>query len=172
MTDKQKTFVNYYLGKARFNATKAARLAGFAHPNVQGAQLKAIPEIAEAIRGRLEAETISANECLHILSEQATANIRDFISPLPMGQWTFDIEDEDKPMHLVKSLAQGRSGVKIELYDAQNAAIQIGRHYKLFTDRQEIEAEISTPYDNLSDDELDARLAATERGEVKATSPE
>lgn len=39
LTTKQEAFIGFYLGSARFNATKAARLAGYAHPNKQGPPL-------------------------------------------------------------------------------------------------------------------------------------
>lgn len=38
---KRRLFLDAYLGKARFNATEAARIAGYAHPNVEGTRLLA-----------------------------------------------------------------------------------------------------------------------------------
>lgn len=39
LTVKQEAFVGYLLGAARFNATRAAEMAGYAHPNKQGPAL-------------------------------------------------------------------------------------------------------------------------------------
>jgi hypothetical protein len=171
MTDKQKQFVNFYLGRAHFNATKAAELAGYAFPMQQGYETKNHPEVAELIRQRLESETLKADEVLRILSEQARGNIREFIEPLHGGNWLFDIQGDDKPMHLVKSLTMSKRGNKIELYDAQAALVHIGRHYKIFTDRQEIDANVAiTPYQDLTDDELESQLATAEGRETSEAS--
>lgn len=36
LTNKQRAFINYYLGESKMNATDAARRAGYKHPNKQG----------------------------------------------------------------------------------------------------------------------------------------
>lgn len=38
LTNKQKAFIDAYCGQAKMNATEAARMAGYKHPHVQGAQ--------------------------------------------------------------------------------------------------------------------------------------
>jgi hypothetical protein len=57
LSDKQLAFVSAYLGDAERNATKAARIAGYKHPNQQGPRLlvnvgvvKAIEEWREEVK--------------------------------------------------------------------------------------------------------------------------
>jgi hypothetical protein len=54
LTDKQKAFVSHYLGEARGNATKAARMAGYASPRVEGCRLLIHADIAAEIKAALD----------------------------------------------------------------------------------------------------------------------
>ena len=38
LTAKQSTFIDAYLGEAKMNAAQAARIAGYKHPETQGAE--------------------------------------------------------------------------------------------------------------------------------------
>ena len=73
MTPKQKIFIREYL--LDFNATRAAKEAGFSHPNVQGSQLLAKPHIkkrlAEAILERSERLQIDADWVVSQLEKEA-----------------------------------------------------------------------------------------------------
>jgi len=53
LTGKQQAFVAAYLGSAALCATRAARLAGYAHPDVQGARLLKHPGVKAAIEAEL-----------------------------------------------------------------------------------------------------------------------
>src|SRR6267378_4000704 len=159
MTDQQKIFVAAYCGEARFNATEAARIAGYRHPNITADSVKRRPEVAAAIEERLAQETLKSQEVLQLLTQQATGSVGDFVEVYESGVWKFDLNKNKKKLHLVKKLSQTRDSMSIELYDAQAALIALGRHYKLFTDKQEIDATITeTAYDDLSDTELDSAL--------------
>ena len=74
MTPKQTLFVQEYLRD--LNATRAARAAGFAHPNVQGSQILGKPHIkkclAEAILKRSERLQIDADWVVSQLEKEAT----------------------------------------------------------------------------------------------------
>ena len=74
MTPRQNLFVSEYL--LDLNATRAARDAGFAHPNVQGSQLLTKPHIRkrlhEAIMERSERLRIHADWVLSRLEHEAT----------------------------------------------------------------------------------------------------
>ena len=74
MTPKQKIFLQEYL--LDLNATRAARDAGFAHPNVQGSQILAKPHIkkrlAEAILERSERLKLDADWVVSQLEKEAT----------------------------------------------------------------------------------------------------
>lgn len=52
MTEKQRRFVEAYMGDAAGNATEAARLAGYAHPNTQGPRLLVNVGIARELEQR------------------------------------------------------------------------------------------------------------------------
>ncbi len=65
LTAKQQVFVSAYIGAARYNATKAARIAGYTHPNKQGPALLVNLGIREAIDAHLaevKAEGIAIQE--------------------------------------------------------------------------------------------------------------
>ncbi|MFL6872006.1 MAG: terminase small subunit [Candidatus Azotimanducaceae bacterium] len=73
VTPKQTIFVHEYLRD--LNATRAARDAGFAHPNVQGSQILAKPHIkkrlAEAILERSKRLQIDADWVVSQLEKEA-----------------------------------------------------------------------------------------------------
>ena len=60
LTDKRRAFVTYYL--RTFNATEAARLANYAHPNKLGPRLIHEPTIRSAVRKRMTELAMSAEE--------------------------------------------------------------------------------------------------------------
>ena len=74
MTPKQTIFFHEYLRD--LNATRAARDAGFAHPNVQGSQILSKPHIkkrlVEAIRERSERLQIDGDWVVSQLEKEAT----------------------------------------------------------------------------------------------------
>jgi len=152
MTEKQQKFVDAYLGEARFNATRAAEIAGYSSPMQRGYDAKNDPEVAEEIRNRLASSTMSSNEVLARLSDHASGTLEHFVVTSGDGERIhFDLNsDEAKThFHLIKKLKTerrrgGKQGeewetekVEIELHDPQAALVQIGRHHKLFTDKIE-----------------------------------
>jgi Terminase small subunit len=161
MTDKQLAFVNAYVGVSRFNATAAARLAGYAHPDRYGPDLKKEPEVAAAIAKRLEAETLAANEVLRLLSEQAQGTLEDFLNIDDVSVHV-DLGKAKKAgkMHLLKTYKYSRKdGMEIQLHDAQSALVHLGRHHKLFTDKTEQSGTINVSLlGALTEAEIDARL--------------
>lgn len=52
LSERQRRFVEAYMGEAGGVATRAAEIAGYAHPHVQGARLLANDRIAAAIAER------------------------------------------------------------------------------------------------------------------------
>ena len=56
MTDRQRLFVDFYLGESKGNATQAARLAGCKWPRVAGPRLLTTVEVGGVVRARFEAE--------------------------------------------------------------------------------------------------------------------
>lgn len=78
---KQRLFVSYYVGKARGNATLAARLAGFGSPRMAGPRLMQNDVILEAIEAKVSAVAMEADEVLARLSRQASSDMGDFLAP-------------------------------------------------------------------------------------------
>lgn len=150
LTRKQRVFVEAYL--TCWNATEAARRAGYKHPNKQGPALVKLGLIAEAVEARLKEMAMGADEVLARLAEQARGDIRMFLDIAP-GQPAqegapaepsgalcgFDF-GPGKPLHLLKKITlSDRGNISVEMYDAQAALQLIGRHLKLFTDRIEVD---------------------------------
>lgn len=110
----------------------------------------ATAEIEEAWRSKI----MSGVEVLGRLSEQGRIDIGAFIverdEPIRDEEGTpirdktgkvltravldIDLAMVKKYGHLIKSISSTRYGPKIELHDGQTALVQMGRHYKLFTD--------------------------------------
>lgn len=69
LTTKQEAFVAAYLGPCRFNATKAAESAGYAHPNKQGPALLVNLGIQELVKAwRDEAKQAAITDLSYRLS--------------------------------------------------------------------------------------------------------
>ena len=80
LTLKQEAFIAAYLGAAKGNATEAARIAGYKHPNVQGAQNLAKPSIAARVADHVARKYADADTVLAELTDVALAEWREFIS--------------------------------------------------------------------------------------------
>ena len=149
LTGKQQAFVNAYLGEARFNATEAARLAGYkgndhtlrtvGHQNLTKLDIKA------AIADFWAQNAMTAEETLHRLADMARGDIGDFLSDVTITKdgrsKTITIVDMQKVKangRLVKSVTQTKLGPRIELHDARAALVDIGRAHKIFTDKTEL----------------------------------
>ena len=78
LPNKQKAFVAAYCGEARFNATRAAAMAGYQHPKQTGYRLRNDANIRKAIDARLAAETLSSQEILARWTEIANGDLADF----------------------------------------------------------------------------------------------
>lgn len=148
-TDMQKLFVEYYL--THWNAAQAARDAGYSKKTAKviGYQNLQKPHIRELIEKRLSEAAMSANEVLKRLTDQARASLVPFIRITKDGfvEYDFSHPDAKSYLHLIKKIKTKRSRnvsrdgenwehewVDVELYDAQSALVQLGRHYALFTD--------------------------------------
>jgi phage terminase small subunit len=151
LRDKQAAFVNEYL--IDFNATRAAQRAGYTGNEntlgVTGHDLLRNPKIAEVIRVRLNEAAMTADEVLMRLAAQGRAD---------MGPWLTDDGEidiaamkRDRATHLIHKVKRTeRSGetnsggswnqvtTEIELHPAQSALVTLGKHHKLWVDRQEV----------------------------------
>jgi hypothetical protein len=140
-TDKQQEFINAYLGVANFNATEAARIAGY---KGNGNTLAAVgsenlrkPNIAAEIKVRLQASAMHADELLMHLGRQARSKliIAKYLTPDGV-----DLKRLLKDGHgsLVKSMKPSKYGLVIEFVDDLKSQELIGRHLAMFVDRAEV----------------------------------
>ena len=139
LSDRHKGFVEAYL--RTWNATSAADEMGYAQPYSQGHRLLKNVEIKAEISRRLTEMTMSADEVLARLSEQATVSIADFWRIEDNSVISVSPDKIKLHGHLVKKMKVEPDKIELELHDGQTALIQLGRHHKLFTDKTEITGE-------------------------------
>jgi phage terminase small subunit len=133
LTNKQRVFIEEYL--ATWNATEAARRAGYAYPNVEGSRLLVNDSIAAEIEARIAEKVMSANEVLVRLAEQARAEQNRYLTPEGIN---LEALLRDGKGHLVKGIKETKYGQEIEFYDAQAALVHIGKHHGIFTDKVDV----------------------------------
>lgn len=121
---KQKLFCEYYLGKAKGNATEAARLAGYAGEydvlKTVGAENLTKPYIRQYIQQRFkEAARVDADEVMVTLARIMRGDLGDFIN-------------EDKSINvfggdtrLIRKYRKTDDSESIELYSSFDAAREI-----------------------------------------------
>lgn len=166
LSGKQIAFVNEYLVDC--NATQAAIRAGYSEKTAYAIGWENLrkPEIIEAIR----AKSMGAEEVLLSLTDIARGNIADLMALTP-GGFTFElmIKDQDgnlKPnpkLKLVRKIKQKVTTIlgkkeddedreiietELELYNAQDALVTLGKFHKLFTEQHEISGPNGGPIEN------------------------
>lgn len=164
MTDKEELFINAYLGEARFNATRAMRIAGYKGNDnvlaVSGHRLLRKPKIVELVRERINEAAMSANEVLSRLSDVARGRLADCLDE--DGRFDLKLAKERGIDQLLKKLKVKRTSkrvglvengdkensevletsllyeeVEFEMYSALDALRDLGRYHKLFAERVE-----------------------------------
>jgi phage terminase small subunit len=146
LTHKQSAFVEQYL--IDFNATRAAVRAGYSPKTAAsiGSENLKKPEISRAIKARLAELKMGADEVLTRLADHARSTMADFVDPAELPPVLGKAAESGK-LHLVKTVRTTRRFFKgdlveekteFELYDAQAALVQIGKHHQLFVQRQEL----------------------------------
>ena len=138
LTNKRKIFIEEYL--KTWNASEAARRAGYKHPGSQGHSLLKIIEIAEEIQRRLDEKKLDADEVLRRLGDIARTDIGPYVRVGLAGDIEVSLEDlkEAGLTHLIKGITPTKHGARIEFHDAAQALQLIGKHHKLFTDKHEV----------------------------------
>ena len=137
LNNKRLVFTKEYLKD--FNATQAAIRAGYSPKTAysQGQRLLKNVEIKEVLAERLDELTMSAEEVLVRLGEQARSSIADVIEPTGKRTFLLDTDKIAEHGHLIKRIYHTKHGVGIELYNSQRALELIGKKHALFTDRIE-----------------------------------
>lgn len=179
LTIKQQLFCKYYL--ETLNATEAARRAGYKGnentlANVGSDNIRK-PKIRAYIDEQLAALTMSADEVLFSLDKIARgADITQFadlvqlytqdedgnIYPTDLAL-KVDLEKIQKAGagHLIKRLSQNaKGGLTIEWHDPQRALELLGKRYKLFSDRAEIDITTGGKPLNLDQTDRDRSILA------------
>ena len=158
LTGKQAKFVEEYLQD--FNATRAAQRAGYSG-NLNtlaaiGSENLRKPNIAQAIKVRLQESAMSADEVLQRLAEQARGVSDSYIGE--SGELDIVQLKRDGKAHLIKRVRDTRHGRDYEFYDAQRALDLIGKHFALFVDRT---TNLNVDLSQLTNEQLN-RIAAGE----------
>lgn len=118
LTAKQNTFIDAYLGEAKMNAAQAARIAGYKHPETQGAEnLRKLRPWIDKVMNERHSNAIATQE-----------EIQKFFTSVLRGE--------------VKEEVVSNSGKILEVpastKDRLKAAECMGRAYGMFTERKEI----------------------------------
>jgi phage terminase small subunit len=129
LSNKQRAFVDAYCSNG-FNATRAAATAKYADANSQSARLLVNVGIATAIKERMNALAMSAEEVLARLTAIARSDMAD-VQDLRTAT-------ENGTSFLIKSYSlSAMGGERLEMYSALDALQLIGKHHRLFADRHE-----------------------------------
>jgi len=153
LSNKQRVFVEEYL--SCWNASEAARRAGYlGRPNTVGPRLLANVGIQATIKARIAEKAMSADEVLLRLAEHGRSDIGEMMTE--GGALDLAKAKAIGKTRLIKAVTESDKGLRIEMYDAQAALVQLGRAHGLFTDRVEstVKAEV---------DGSDRLLSAVER---------
>lgn len=170
LTNKQEVFINEYL--KCFNATKAAKAAGYSDKTAysSGQRLLKQDEIAARVRERLSESAMDANEVLYHLAQIARGDMDDIVDYL--GNLDLMKARDLGKTNLIKRVRQrstksensDTTETETEAYDRLKALELIGKHLKLFTERQEVTGRDGAPIEyaaklsDLSDDDIDRIL--------------
>lgn len=139
-TGLQQAFIDAFVGEAKFNRTKAARIAGYTgngHTLSQrGYELVNNSEIWAEIRSRLEEQAMTSSELLKHLGNQGRVEVEEYYDE----QGNFNLAQFKKDGHsgLIKTIKPGKYGPTIEFHDKLKSQELIGRHLALFTDKSEV----------------------------------
>jgi phage terminase small subunit len=147
LSDQQRLFIEHYL--SCLNGAEAARRAGYSEVGArqQAHRLLTNADIRAEIDARLAELTMPKAEVLHRLSAMARADIGDFFTPAGRGV-RLDLARAKKEglTALIKKYSKSDNGtVTIELHDQQAALQALGKHYRLFIDRQEVSGPNGAP---------------------------
>lgn len=133
LSNKQQAFIEAYLGNG-FNATKAAITAGYAERTARSAASRLLTNvnIAEAVKARIKALAMSADEALALLSEHARGNLGDFLGlsveeliAHPQAYLLQEVERTQRIIPVKDGAPITEEKVKLKLYGAQPALIAI-----------------------------------------------
>lgn len=170
MNARHQQFINEYF-LCNLNATEAYRRvypkSSYEAARANAARLIANDSISAEIKRRIDENTMNADEVLLRQTDIGRSDIGEFINLSP------EEIKQSKRSHLIKKFTRtvttttrttGQSSTEtetesftVEMYDAQAAQVQMGKHHKLWTDKQE------------SDDTVTLRVVFDDGTDDKAT---
>lgn len=149
LTNRQKKFRDLYL--IYFNATRAAREAGFANPKQYGSELLKDPVMQAAVAERLDEFHMSADEALKLLADIARGDVGEFITVEKDGSVSLDLSAANEKTKLIKRIKNktvtynGKNTDReihteeIELYSALDAIDKVLRVHGKYQDSLKLE---------------------------------
>lgn len=146
LTTKQRRFVEEYTGPANFNATEAAKRAGYSEKTAHSTGWENLrkPEIAKAVEERLDELSMSAAEVTKRLTEWGRGSLAPFQRITAGGDVVIDLSTKEAQdnLHLIREIQVEDGRTKIKLHDAKDAAVQIGKIHGLYVDRVQHEGSV------------------------------
>jgi phage terminase small subunit len=127
-TLRQQKFIEEVLKHG--NATEAARVAGYEHPNKQGPRLLVNVGIQERIQERIEDAKVQTNEVIGTLASHMRADLADILTDNEVLQQAKEVGLSHliKKMKTTERFTKGGERIvthEFEMYSAQEAAKQL-----------------------------------------------
>ena len=155
MTEKQKKFADEYL--IDLNATRAYKAAYKSVKNDNSAMagasrmlrnVKVAAYIEEKIAERSERTEIKQDDVVKELAKIGFAQITDYVEVQNINGFEKVIikptdEIEKEKIGAIAGIKEGRNGIEIKMNDKVKALELLGKHLGMFTEKQEIKAQIS-----------------------------
>jgi hypothetical protein len=101
-------------------------------------------KIKAAIKRKLSAVSLSANEVLAIMADHAARSFDDFLDIDSSGKWSVNLAKAKRRgvLHLLANIAETEHGTRAELTDPFRALVQLGKYHGLW-DRESTLAAIA-----------------------------
>lgn len=155
MTEKQKKFADEYL--IDLNATRAYKAAYKSVKNDNSAMagasrmlrnVKVATYIEEKMAERSERTEIKQDDVVKELAKIGFAQITDYVEVQNINGFEKVIikptdEIEKEKIGAIAGIKEGRNGIEIKMNDKVKALELLGKHLGMFTEKQEIKAQIS-----------------------------
>lgn len=153
LTARKRAFAKYYAGEAMFNGTLAARKAGYSYHSAGRIAIRLLsdPKVRKLIDQRFSKLSMSSDEVMIRLSQMGRGSVAPFLATTRNGEVQIDITNPNaqENLHLIKKIKQKKRIQKggedeepeiiieteLELHDAKDAVVQMGKIHGLFTDK-------------------------------------
>jgi phage terminase small subunit len=142
LSERERRFVDAFVGPAQGNAREAARLAGYKH-HPRAAELMKRERVRAEVSKRTRAKGLSSDVVLSRVAAIATADMADFApligcrSTATAKRVLAQLQAEGKTL-AIRRLVPSRWGLGVELYPADAALALAGKHLGLFRDQVEV----------------------------------